>query len=358
MTPQKKIASHPSWKLPRHSMRSLAVTLSLVLRVHPAATAETSFVLLHDEQEGSHALVEALAPTCCLDLAGRREEFDARANRLGSSIVQAHMLRAFFTLPAAALAGAVEKHVGRSSNVSRPVLLEAAAALAAGKSGCPCVSRGALVRADAATVCRLGRETLRPSSPRQTRLLPFVLARTDLLRVSLSRDPQTKAADGGAHPQFARAALRNASRRAPTHYSLAQLDATAKVVLDRWRALALKVRQLQACGLEPRLLVYEIFDELQAAPASLLPRLLPCSPGATSDGPPRPPASSRCLPRQRASVGGAGATVVHKAHSHRISEFVANAAEVHRHFISAGFPSFADVLRKHKIADLATLIMA
>ena len=46
-----------------------------------------------------------------------------------------------------------------------------------------------------------------------------------------------------------------------------------------------------------------------------------------------------------------------KAHSHQISAFVANAAEVHRHFIAADYPTFAEVMRKHKVTDVASLIV-
>ena len=243
------------------------------------------FVLLHTSHEGSHGFGDTLASVPCVDFVNK-ESFDFHINNLvpdsNQTQQQLERLRNFFMQP-------IVQTVGTS-----PI----------NASNCSCEARGVILRSFTEVLCPLG-------------VRAFIIVRTDLLRWSLS----TYSEHHVEHlPQFKQ------NYTAPiVQVNIRGLAAAARANVERWEKSAAQALDLIHCGLNPRLISFEYFEDVQAPPPSLTKAL-------THNG--------ECSER------GADRNVVHtvqQVHSRQISSFVSNAGEVYAHFATTRYPSFAEV---------------
>mmetsp|Transcript_28312 Transcript_28312/g.59516 ORF Transcript_28312/g.59516 Transcript_28312/m.59516 type:complete len:333 (-) Transcript_28312:169-1167(-) len=301
-----------------------------------------SFMVLHGEKEGSHGLVESLSRLCCITMAGRYEEFDVRDGRLQNTSAQRALLSSFFSPSTETFIHMLHRnHQSRVPEKGVPPALftqlrQDLAVEQQSRGRCACSPRrGVLVRASAETVCRLRVQ------------VPLVLVRTDMVLWSLSLARFTVAkeqagADGigvKQHPQFD---VNGSAHVHPLVYPIRRLDEAAEQVLYRWKEIAATINGLRRCGLSPGILVYEIFEEMQSPPTSLLELLLGDCGEANR--------TNHCMSLK------SDRRVLHRVHDNHIRSYALNANEVIRHFIARRYPSFSDIMQQQHVAGLETLI--
>lgn len=255
---------------------------------------EVKFYVLHDGHEGSHGVGDKLIQIRCVNfLAG--EIFDIHAaNGIENARQQLALLRTFFETP-------LVTEMNYSSSLSRMRAKNFGEEKKMLHENCSCKARGMLLRADTATLCNLHG------------IKPYILVRTDLMRWSLSRYSSDIVLK---HPQFNNDTL-------PMHkFSITRLRNTANSMISKWRVKADLYTNLTRCGLNPRLIIYEAFEDTQQLPHRFVREL---------------------LPREHEEPELQKYNSVRIVHSHHISNFVENADEVYAHFIAMRYPTFADV---------------
>jgi len=268
---------------------------------------------------------DQLVSTNCVAFA-MREYFDiGTRNLIRSADEQLRLFRSFFDAVdehalLAAMHGAHpllrEGGGGQAQRDRRRAFIDELRAFNT-STGCVCAARGMLLRAHEHLLCRLGEHI---------RFDPLLIVRTDLLRWSLSLYSDFK--EGLQRmPQF----IQNYTPPR-VHYDIKLLEWVASnVAIPYWKSKANAYRTLTRCGLRPRLLSSELFDETQLLQSSLRLSLLPCTRGLSTT------LESSQLRRS-----------VQRIHPNRISAYVSNAAEVFAHFGQTAYPSFAQLLAATK----------
>jgi len=196
--------------------------------------------------------------------------------------------------------------------------------------GCPCTSRGTLVRMDWLDGSIHSSKSWRRREAEhavdglcpllEEGVQPVFLVRADLMRLSLST--YGRFVDGEENnPQFT---ITKIERK---EYDLDILEMAAWASVGRWRTTATIVRALrERCNVRAALHVYEAFEDADGPPEGMAEYLLPCCGGRAS------------------AFATRNQTTVRRAHTHRISDFVRNSDAVYFHFATAAYPSFASTL--------------
>ena len=273
------------------------------------------FYVLHVGHEGSHGVGDKLVQMRCVNYLAN-EYFDIReSNGIANASQQLDALRTFFNMPlvtdlqlATVLPSMDKRRTAHADEEAKFFDAE-----------CSCEARGALLRADAATLCQL------PGTK------PYILVRTDLMRWSLSIYSEKYVQ---SMPQFSNVTLPKVAFRIQT------LSTIARQLIQRWAAKANMYTNLIRCGLKPQLITFEAFEDTQQPPFEMVRQLRPC----------------RHEQRPERAY-----TSVRVVHSHRISEFVENADQVHAHFIATPYPTFAQVFTQKAnvtAAGFAGLVLA
>jgi len=291
----------------------------------PSGSAPSvQFYVLHNSHEGSHGIGDKLIRTRCVNFF-INEYFDAsERNGITTARQQLDALRTFFSTPLIAnlkLATVLPQAAGHMIEERVKLWRDQVRLFDA---GCPCEARGVLLRASAQTLCQL------PGTK------PYILVRTDLLRWSLSvySDRYLQ-----AMPQFFRTKNGTAYDALPPKqaFDVGALGEIADSLVQNWRKKADLYTKLSRCGLRPRLITFEAFEDTQELPSGLSMQLLPCE--------------QRKPPPARTEYSS-----VRIVHSHRISEFVNNSDEVHAFFTATPYPTFAEVFASQANVTAAGLM--
>ena len=261
--------------------QTFAALIFLVLSL--LGMSNSTFVVFHGANEGSHAFVEYLSH--CQHLPIHGEEFlDEYANKILKSNGNLNRLVKSF------LDGPKQyEEVATKLNFTRPMN-----SIKNSNTQSP-FGYGILIRTDHDVIC---------SSPSVTDV--WITVRTDLLRYSIS-DYDTETA-GFGHAQF------NGEKHIAQHSIDTRIfGENVKKKMQVWKHQIYFATKVQECGKNVKFVIYEIFEDVQPSCAEL----------ESSHG-------------------------VHRVHGHRITDLIANAAEVIKFVNSGNYPSWGSLLHASK----------
>ena len=147
--------------------------------------------------------------------------------------------------------------------------------------------RSALVRLSSEEVC-----TLRETDVR-------IMLRSDLMRYSLSR---TILPGNHAYPQFSNSKQVQKKQYYPVH----EVAALARALVRSWASIAKRIVEMHSCGKQITVINYELLEDSGVLDVS-------------------------------------ANQSVHRVHSHAISSFVANYADIYEHFLTTAYPMASEV---------------